>query len=176
MAKLVPRFTLITQNVDGLHQRAGSTDVLELHGNIHRIKCFAENVVVNDWRESLDAPPRCPRCGNWLRPDVVWFGEMLPQGALGAAHAAAAACQVFLSVGTSTYLCPRSLTGAWPLRPVTKAVVIRVHHFLSKYERVQRNTIRPQLSCDEPILRTLNIFKKISSIAPTDQNYFDSPI
>jgi NAD-dependent deacetylase len=66
------------------------------------VKCFAENAGVDDWRESLDAPPRCPRCGSWLRPDVVWFGEMLPQGALEAAHVAAAECQVFLSVGTST--------------------------------------------------------------------------
>src|SRR5438094_8003346 len=74
----VPRFTLITQNVDGLHQRAGSRNVIELHGNISRTKCFEEDVLVESWTKSDETPPRCPRCGARLRPDVVWFGETLP--------------------------------------------------------------------------------------------------
>jgi len=78
----VERFTLITQNVDGLHQRAGSRNVVELHGNINRTKCFDEEVVIESWAETGDAPPRCPRCGGLLRPDVVWFGEALPRQAL----------------------------------------------------------------------------------------------
>lgn len=98
--------TLITQNVDGLHQRAGSTDVIELHGNITRIKCSADGRIVSDWPEGSEIPPPCPACGAPLRPDVVWFGESLPQEALEAAHRAAVTCDVFLSVGTSNAVVP----------------------------------------------------------------------
>jgi NAD-dependent deacetylase len=101
-----PRFTLITQNVDGLHQRAGSRDVIELHGNITRTKCFEENTVVTKWRETGDVPPKCPRCGGMLRPDVVWFEESLPEQAIVDAVAASHSCDLFLSVGTSTVVYP----------------------------------------------------------------------
>lgn len=100
------RFTLITQNVDGLHQRAGSRDVIELHGNITRTKCFEEDTVVTEWPDTGDVPPKCPRCGGHLRPDVVWFEEMLPEQALADALAASRACDLFLSVGTSTVVYP----------------------------------------------------------------------
>lgn len=63
-----PACALITQNVDGLHQRAGSRSVIELHGNILRTKCSAEDALVESWPETDEAPPRCPRCGAWLRP------------------------------------------------------------------------------------------------------------
>ena len=97
----VPRLTLITQNVDGLHARAGSRNIVELHGNLARTRCSVEETVVESWAETDERPPRCPRCGAFLRPDVVWFGEMLPRAALAAAQAAAADCDLFLSVGTS---------------------------------------------------------------------------
>ena len=106
LAGLVPRLTLVTQNVDGLHQQAGSRDVIELHGNIHRSKCARENLVIDSWQDAQDSPPRCPRCGALLRPDVVWFGEMLPAAALEQAEAAAHSCDVFLSVGTSAAVYP----------------------------------------------------------------------
>lgn len=96
-----PEFTLITQNVDGLHQRAGSRRVIELHGSLHRSKCSQENRVVEFWPETGEIPPRCPVCGGLLRPDVVWFGESLPSQALEEAWKAAGRCQVFLSIGTS---------------------------------------------------------------------------
>jgi NAD-dependent deacetylase len=101
MERRVPRFTLITQNVDGLHQRAGSQTVVELHGNIHRTKCFQEGTVVESWVETGEVPPPCPRCGGPLRPDVVWFGEVLPPVALGIAIEAAHSCDLFFSIGTS---------------------------------------------------------------------------
>ena len=63
LERRLPRFTLLTQNVDGLHQRAGSRNVIELHGNITRTKCFDENVVVDRWTDTGEVPPRCPRCG-----------------------------------------------------------------------------------------------------------------
>lgn len=99
-----PSFTLITQNVDGLHQGAGSGQrfpIIELHGNIQRTKCWQENCLVETWQETDEVPPRCPRCGGLLRPDVVWFGETLPQGELQDATQASQECEVFLSIGTS---------------------------------------------------------------------------
>ncbi len=106
MEKLFPEFTLITQNVDGLHQRAGSRNVIELHGNITRTKCFQENTVVTGWPDTGDVPPKCPRCGGLLRPDVVWFEEALPEAELDLAAHASKHCDVFLSVGTSALVYP----------------------------------------------------------------------
>ena len=100
----VPVLTLITQNIDGLHQQAGSGkrfDVIELHGSIQRTKCFKENKPVKNWTETDETPPRCPGCGGPLRPDVVWFGEALPQEALDAAWEATLRCELFFSIGTS---------------------------------------------------------------------------
>lgn len=105
LERRVDSFTLITQNVDGLHGRAGSRGAIELHGNILRTRCFAEGTVVEDY-EPDDKPPRCPHCGAYLRPDVVWFGEMLPAGAMEAASRAARECDVFLSIGTSSLVYP----------------------------------------------------------------------
>lgn len=101
MQQHVPHFTLITQNVDGFHQLAGNTRVIELHGNLTRTKCSREDVVIDQWSASEEVPPRCPRCGAYLRPDVVWFGERLPADALEAAAQAATTCDVFFSIGTS---------------------------------------------------------------------------
>jgi NAD-dependent deacetylase len=102
----VEHFTLVTQNVDGLHQAAGSRRVIELHGNIRRVRCSAEGTVVAQWDAAGERPPRCPDCGAMLRPDVVWFGELLPPTALQDAWAAARSCDLFLSVGTSNLVEP----------------------------------------------------------------------
>lgn len=121
MAERVPQFTLVTQNVDGLHQRAGSRDVLELHGNIARTKCFEEDTVVTEWAETGEVPPRCPRCGGMLRPDVVWFEEMLPAEALETAIARSSACDVFLCIGTSALVYPAA---ELPLRALESGAVV----------------------------------------------------
>ena len=108
LAKLereLPSFTLVTQNVDGLHQRAGSENAIELHGNIMRTLCSVEGVLVEDFEPDAK-PPSCPNCGAPLRPGVVWFGEMLPAGTLEAASEAAKECDLFLSVGTSSLVYP----------------------------------------------------------------------
>ena len=106
MEKLFPTFHLITQNVDGLHQRAGSRNVIELHGNITRTKCFDEGTIIASWPPTSDVPPKCPNCGGLLRPDVVWFDEPLPECEIESAIRATSECDVFLSVGTSTVVYP----------------------------------------------------------------------
>ena len=106
LEKKVPKFTLITQNVDGLHERAGSKNVIELHGNIMRTKCFENGRLVQSWPETDEVPPRCPHCDGLLRPDVVWFGENLPYDALETAVSAAQACDIFFSIGTSSLVQP----------------------------------------------------------------------
>jgi NAD-dependent deacetylase len=99
---------VLTQNVDGLHRRAGSKAVTELHGAIMRTICLAQCGFREEDPTRLPAgePPRCPRCGDWLRPGVVWFGEMLDPAHLEAAETAAADCDVMLVVGTSGLVYP----------------------------------------------------------------------
>jgi NAD-dependent deacetylase len=104
LAGLVPRLTLVTQNVDGLHQRAGSRDVIEFHGNLFVNRCFVEACEVDCADD--DEAPTCPGCGAPVRPGVVWFGEAIPEAALDASFAAAADCDVFLSIGTSSLVYP----------------------------------------------------------------------
>lgn len=101
------RLTLITQNVDGLHQQAGSPDVLALHGNIAEDKWLDAPRRCCSARPPADGrPPRCRVCGNLRRPAVVWFGEMLPMDVLEAAEGAAQACDLMLVVGTSGVVYP----------------------------------------------------------------------
>ncbi|MBA3532727.1 MAG: NAD-dependent deacylase [Ardenticatenales bacterium] len=99
--------SLITQNVDGLHQRAGSREVLELHGNILRHRCFDQGhpmPIERPWE--VEEPPVCPQCGSLARPDVIWFGELLPVDVLERALQASQECHVMLVVGTSGLVQP----------------------------------------------------------------------
>jgi NAD-dependent deacetylase len=102
----VPDFLLITQNVDGLHRKAGSRKMVALHGELERTVCSRERTVVADLPADSGSPPLCPACGSPLRPDVVWFGESLPAEALAMAEAAAARAELFVSVGTSGEVYP----------------------------------------------------------------------
>jgi NAD-dependent deacetylase len=106
MEKRIPEFTLITQNVDGLHHTAGSRNILELHGNILNVRCSECGAFADDWNEDLDVVPRCTKCNGLLRPDVIWFEESLPREQLDAAVRATRACQVFFSIGTSGVVHP----------------------------------------------------------------------
>jgi NAD-dependent deacetylase len=121
LADRVPQLTLITQNVDGLHQRAGSRDVIELHGNITRCKCFANDHAAGACPNAAEAPPPCPRCGSPLRPDVVWFGESLPYDALGEALNAARQCDLFFSIGTSALVQPAA---SLPIEAINRRVPV----------------------------------------------------
>ncbi len=104
--KKIPEFTLITQNVDGLHRMAGSAKILELHGNIQRVRCSGCGTFTETWDDDAESVPCCESCGGILRPDVVWFGENLPRAELEAAIQAARACDVFFSIGTSGVVQP----------------------------------------------------------------------
>ncbi len=106
MEKCVPEFTLITQNVDGLHRMAGNQNVLELHGNIQRVRCADCYTFTETWEGDNESVPLCEECGGLLRPDVVWFGEALPRDQLEAAVEAARSCDVFFSIGTSGVVQP----------------------------------------------------------------------
>jgi NAD-dependent deacetylase len=106
MEKLVPNFHLITQNVDNLHRIAGSQNIIEFHGNIFQTKCSYEDIIIESWPETIDNPPRCPRCNQFLRPNVVWFGEPIPQEAITSATNLLQNCEVFFSIGTSSLVEP----------------------------------------------------------------------
>ncbi len=106
LEKKILQFTLITQNVDGLHRMAGSLNVHELHGNIQRVRCADCSTFAETWDEETETVPQCEACGGLLRPDVVWFGESLPRQELEAAVLAARACEVFFSIGTSGVVQP----------------------------------------------------------------------
>jgi NAD-dependent deacetylase len=101
---LLPQVTVITQNIDGLHQAAGSRDVIELHGSFRRYRCLYgrhTGLTRADFAGQSEIPPKCPRCGSLLRPEVVWFGEMLPRAALERAFDLAESCDAMLVAGTS---------------------------------------------------------------------------
>jgi len=104
MPRLFEAFLLLTQNIDNLHTEAGSDDVVELHGNIFRFKCFENNHPASA-KDTEGEPPRCT-CGSFLRPDVVWFGETLDPHHIDRAYAALATCDAILVVGTSGLVYP----------------------------------------------------------------------
>jgi len=105
--KKFPEFKLITQNVDGLHARAGSTNILELHGNIWKTRCTKEATVAENLEIPLkQIPPACPSCGAILRPHIIWFGESLDPDILRRAFGSSSLCDVMLVVGTSAFIQP----------------------------------------------------------------------
>ncbi len=109
---LAPRVVVLTQNVDGLHARAGSSDIVELHGRLGRYKCSASCrgeptfIDLSELPYDEEHAPKCPYCKARLRPDVVWFGEALPKDALERAFECAQTCDVMLVVGTSGIVQP----------------------------------------------------------------------
>lgn len=108
--KRFEEFTLVTQNVDGLHDRAGSENVIEVHGNINRSRCLGCG---RRFRMKADevphTPEKCDACGADVRPDVVLFGEMLPEGAYQTAAERASGCDLFFVIGTSALVYPAAM-------------------------------------------------------------------
>ncbi len=101
-------FTLITQTIDGLHWRAGSRDLVELNGCLRRARCFEAGHVHSSWDDEGQVPPICPHCGSILRPDVVMFGEGLPDWELKRARRAVEQCDVLLCIGEISAIEPVS--------------------------------------------------------------------
>jgi NAD-dependent deacetylase len=102
---------LITQNIDGLHEKAGSRNIIELHGNLWRVRCTRCETVTEDRRIPLPKLPACQSCGSLLRPHVVWFGEMLEPQVLDAAYEALSSCDLMLVIGTSGTVQPAASMG-----------------------------------------------------------------
>lgn len=125
MERHIPRFTLITQNVDGLHVLAGSKNIIELHGSLQRIRCSNQtcDYATSEW--PVMGLPHCPKCDHLLRPDVIWFGEMMPQTALQQAINASRTCDIFLSIGTSGVVEPAASLPYESLR--SGAVVVEIN-------------------------------------------------
>jgi NAD-dependent deacetylase len=125
MESLIPKCFLFTQCIDGLQQRAGSRQVHELHGNIWRVRCLKERKTFDSYETPLsEIPPRC-ECGSLVRPDVVWFGEPLPEKALTTAWQVAANCDFFFLIGSSATVEPAASL-AWLARD-RGAVVVEIN-------------------------------------------------
>jgi len=125
LEKTKPRFTLVTQNVDGLHDLAGNGRILKLHGDIWRMRCTECGANWPDRRPSLPKlPPHCG-CGGLARPAIVWFGEPLPDGIMMEAEHAAASAEVFLVIGTSAVVYPAA--GLVPFAKQSGASVIEIN-------------------------------------------------
>lgn len=105
LARLLPNVTVITQDVDGLHTQAGSKNVIEMHGSIHKMKCVGEGHP-SEWIDDIASVPTCKICSAMLRPDIVWFGEMLDRSDLNAIESALASSTIFFSIGTSGVVYP----------------------------------------------------------------------
>lgn len=134
--KIFPRFQLITQNVDGLHLRAGSRKIVQMHGSIHHLKCLACSHT-SDWI-TQDLVPSCPICGSHLRPDIVWFGEQLDSSNLSVIDNALSHCDIFLAIGTSGTVYPAAGFLDWAKKKGARTIVInpdpgsgaRADHFI----------------------------------------------
>ncbi|MGE5601420.1 MAG: SIR2 family NAD-dependent protein deacylase [Nitrososphaerales archaeon] len=128
LESLIHKVTVVTQNIDGLHRHAGSTSVLELHGSIQRYKCLSgrhTGFSLDDIVEQAEKPPRCPKCGDLMRPDVVWFGEYLHADVMRKAYDACQRCDAMLVVGTSGVVQPAASLPYVAAR--TGAVVVDVN-------------------------------------------------
>lgn len=125
IATLVPELVLVTQNVDGLHQRAGSSAVVEFHGNLERDRCLDCNAIASGPASVSDRVPVCEACGGRLRPDIVWFGEAIPAAALDTAFAATASTEIFVAVGTAAMVYPAA--GLAQLAAAAGATVVEIN-------------------------------------------------
>jgi len=104
LEKKHPHVMVVTQNIDGMHQRAGSQNVIELHGSLWRLRCPSHEIF-GDMGEKFEYF-KCTQCGSWLRPDITWFGDMLDQDVISEATIVIRQCDLFISIGTSGVVWP----------------------------------------------------------------------
>ena len=147
--------TVLTQNIDGLHKKAGSSNVLELHGSIVKIKCSVCDYNEEILTEISDFPPLC-KCGNILRPDVVWFGEPLPQDVWQNAIEFASQCDLMVIVGTSLVVSPANTLPLYAKQ--NNAILIEINpektEMSEKMDEIIRNTSA------EILPKLVSLFKK----------------
>ena len=167
LARHVHKLTVVTQNVDDLHERAGSQDVIHLHGSLHSPRCIdcGQPYILSLTSDALPEdgsriePPRCSACSGYVRPGVVWFGEMLPESAWNAGLAAAEECDIFLSIGTSGIVYPAA---ELPLRALGRgATVVHINparfdisgqeHFLEGPASVMMQSLLREAFGDHPV-------------------------
>lgn len=158
LSALIPTVTVITQNVDDLHERAGSTGVVHLHGSLFTPKCFAcarpyaipsKEPVISDGGRNVE-PPRCAHCHGRIRPGVVWFGESLPATAYGDTKQAVRECDVLFSIGTSAQVFPAAVI---PFEAAERgSTVIQVNPVETSLDSVAQFTLRGQAG---PVLDSL---------------------
>ncbi len=125
-----PQLVVITQNIDDLHEQAGSHDVVHLHGKLMENRCFKDcrgypTIIANEQIANDEhIPPHCPYCGEYVRPNVVWFGEMLPAAELERAQHLAFHCDVMLVIGTSGLVTPAASLPIWAKQRGAKIVEV----------------------------------------------------
>jgi NAD-dependent deacetylase len=140
LERLVERVTVITQNVDGLHVSAGSTNVIELHGNIWNNHCFSCKRPAPHGVDSADLPPRCPHCNGLLRPAVVWFGESLPPGSLESAVEVSESADVFFCIGTSSLVEPAASLPRYA--SLSGRAVVQINPEATSHDHIARYVLR----------------------------------
>jgi len=149
--RLLPeaRVTVITQNIDGLHQAAGSTRVLEVHGSALRLRCHRHCGFIGAW-DGKSEPAQCPRCGAAVRPDVVWFGEALDEAVFAAAGEAASTADILFTVGTSAVIQPAA--GLPMLARQNGALIVEVNPHPTPFSGFADHSLRAGASAFFPEL------------------------
>lgn len=152
LAALLPkaRLTVITQNIDGLHQVAGSTRVFEIHGSALRVRCHHHCGFVAPWPLGEPAPRQCPVCGARVRPDVVWFGEPLDDAVFSRAVESSLGADVFISVGTSAIIQPAASLPMAARR--SGALIVEVNPHATPFSEFADHSVRAGASAFFPAL------------------------
>lgn len=138
LEKQHPGVTVVTQNIDGMHQRAGSENVVELHGSLWRMRCPIHGTFEDIGEKYTDYA--CKKCGNWLRPDIIWFGDMLNPDVINSALTAIEQCELFISIGTSGVVWPAA--GFPEIARNKGALCIEINPEASEMSKMYDDTIR----------------------------------
>lgn len=150
LERLVERVSVITQNVDGLHRTAGSTDVIELHGNIWSNFCFECKKPAQQIADGSEVPPRCAHCDGLLRPGVVWFGEALPQEAWTRAAAILESADMFFCIGTSSLVEPAASLPRYAR--TAGRTVIQINPEETRHDEIAQHVLRGKAGEVLPVL------------------------
>lgn len=134
---------IVTQNIDGMHQRANSKNVIELHGSIWRMRCESDGLIIEDLDQGKYHKRHC-KCGNWLRPDIIWFQDMLDQNTVEMATNIISTCDLFVSIGTSALVWPAA--GYPKLAKSSGAYCVEVNPEETEVSYLYNETIRLKAS------------------------------